>query len=94
MTNQTLQPAMNQRRRSSPGSGDHTGRSRRPRREFVDAPSPYPAVDGVPGKPRWWERLRGVVGLTVLVTVLGVITAVAVSVLLVLVVVAIVSTIA
>ena len=76
-----------------PSSSSSQGRGRRSR-ELVDAPSPFPAVDDVPAAPRWWQRLRGVAGLTVLVAILGVLTAVAFTALMVLLLVAAISTVA
>jgi hypothetical protein len=68
---------------------------RGPRRRILEKTvSPYPAVENVPGNPVWHQRLRGVVGMTVLVTVLGVLTAIAFTVLVVLLIVVAVSTIA
>jgi hypothetical protein len=64
------------------------------RRELVDVASPFPAVDDVLADPKWWQRLRGVAGLTVLVAILGVLTAVAFTAMVVLLLVAAISTVA
>jgi hypothetical protein len=73
--------------RGSQGTG-------RRRKELVDSTSPFPAVEGVPAHPRWYQRIRGVVGMSILVTVIGVLTAVAFTVLVVLLAVVAISTIA
>jgi hypothetical protein len=73
--------------RGSQGTG-------RRRKELIDSASPFPAVDGVPAQPRWYQRIRGVLGLTILVTVIGILTAVAFTVLVVLLAVVAISTIA
>lgn len=84
---------MNERRSSSSGSQPAPSRLRRRKTDLVRVPSPFPAVEGVPGRPRWWQRVRGIFGMTILVGVLGVLVAIAVAVLLVLIVVAVVSVI-
>ncbi len=84
---------MKQRPRPSPSSRDATERTQRTKALLVDVPSPFPVVERVHGKPRWWHRLRGLVGMTVLVGLLGVLVAAAAAVLVALLVVALVSTI-
>jgi hypothetical protein len=78
--------------RQPPGRGSHA-RGVTDRR-LTKAASPFPVEEDVPGRPPWYLRLRGVAGLAVLVTVLGVLTAIAFTVLVVLLVVVAVSTIA
>lgn len=71
-------------------------RSRRGRRSraLVRAPSPYPAREETAARPAWWMRLRGLVGAGLLVTVGGVLVALAVGIVLVLLVIAAVATLA
>ena len=47
----------------------------------VPSASPYPALDAR-RRPAWWIRLRGLVGMSALVVVLGVLLAVSMGVLL------------
>jgi len=76
---------------SSSPSRSGVQRLRRRRTDLVQVASPFPAVDGVPARPRWWHRLRGLVGMSVLVVLLGALVAVAIAILLALAVVALVS---
>lgn len=71
-------------------------RTRRGRRSraLVRAPSPYPAREETAARPAWWMRLRGLVGAGMLVTVGGVLVALAVGIVLVLLVIAAVATLA
>lgn len=71
-----------------------TGPMPRPGSDLVTVQSPFPAEEGVSPHPRWWQRLRGMAGMSVLVLVLGVMSAVAIAVLVALVLVILVSTIA
>ncbi len=54
----------------------------RNRRPTVAVPSPYPADDAANPHPRWWERLRGLAGMSLIVVVTGVLVAVIIGVLL------------
>lgn len=62
-------------------------------RKVVADPGLYPAREARPN-PRWWERLRGLVGAGVLVSLGGVLVAVAIGIVLVLLVIAAVATLA
>jgi hypothetical protein len=75
-------------------SGRGSQRRGRAGSQLTEVDSPFPVEDGVPAHPRWFHRLRGVAGLAVLLTIMGVLTAIAVAVLLVLLIVVAVSTIA
>jgi len=48
---------------------------------LVDAATPYPALPARK-RPRWWIRLRGLVGMSALIIILGVLLAVAIGVVL------------
>lgn len=64
-------------------TADLTVRDRRIGRSrvMVTSASPYP-VQPVPKRPRWWVRLRGLVGMSVLVVMMGLLLALAVGILL------------
>lgn len=96
-TDRTPQIAMKERRRSSPrspASDDPAPPARRRPSELVTVKSPFPVEEGVPARPRWWERLRGVAGMGVLVLVVGALAAFAVAIFLVVLAVLIVATLA
>ncbi len=72
-------------------TGSPSARPPRRRRVLLPDPHAFPAVDGVRPRPQWYIRLRGIVSIGLLTTVIGVLVAVAVASVLVLAVVAAVS---
>jgi hypothetical protein len=88
----TSVPTGAERHRSDP-TVVRTTKGRR-QRALVRAPSPFPAREETTARPAWWMRLRGLVGVGMLVTVGGVLVAVAVGIVLVLLVIAAVATLA
>ncbi|MCX7620851.1 MAG: hypothetical protein N2037_08430 [Acidimicrobiales bacterium] len=61
------------------------------RRVLVPGPVAFPVIDGVRPRPRWFIRLRGLLAMSLLVAITGILVALAVAAVLILTVAAVVS---